>query len=198
MLRMSDGERNTSISFWLRTGPRRCLSLIARLPENRAALGQLSGPRNTAVPDELKARQEKLTTVQGEIANVTDAIAKVGLSSALETKLTALEAQAATLESAVIRLASQASLDGPMRLMRAMRNLKQRLQTMDTSNMSRSQIHQAREALRGLVGPVHWDGETLQMGIVAGRDLRCPYYPSARSAEVIRQPESRKSGTSHR
>ena len=55
-----------------------------------------------------------------------------------------------------------------MRLARAMREMKKRLQTMDTSNMTQIQIHRAREALRGLIGPVRWDGTDLQLGLVAG------------------------------
>ena len=106
--------------------------------------------------------QRELQTVRGELDNVTDAIAKIGLSPTLQDKLADLEARERDLKGSLAHAKKTAARDPSLALNRALTALKRQitnLGTLDTAHATR-----IRDALSGVLKPVMLkpDGDALR------------------------------------
>jgi site-specific DNA recombinase len=112
--------------------------------------------------DASKEIKRDLRTVQGKLANVSDAIAKVGLSATLQDKLGELEHRERDLRGNMERAKKTASRDPARALNRALTALKRQIANL--GDLDAAHATRIRDALSAVLKPVHLkpDGDFLK------------------------------------
>ena len=112
-----------------------------------------------------KEIKRDLRTIQGELANVSDAIAKVGLSATLQDKLVELEDRERDLRGNMERAKKTASRDPARALNHALTALKRQIANL--GDLDAAHATRIRDALSAVLKPVHLkpDGDFLKVTI---------------------------------